>query len=482
MSNHDPRPGSSGDGHDAQYDAVDELFARERALLTDLPGDELHWQRIVHAARGQRRTHRLRYAGAAAAVALLAGGVAWAATGGPGGRTSPAATRPAGGTVSAGPTTPAPGTATPTTPPSTGPAAGLPGYGSPVPRDFTVLSLSNVGHGTLFAMGSGSCGASRGACPVLVRSTDDGRTWSTVHAFPDQVVPSASHRVATVQPGSVLSQARFANARVGWVFGGAAFATRDGGRTWAAYPHAGDAVVALETDGERVAVVSGQRCQPVTCSGTITLGVDSVSQPHGVAGGGASTDLGQDWSDPVVAIVAGRPVISAHTTSGGVLLGEWGHEGLSPTSFGPVCQGGGLDTLTADASAQPGFVGLCVTQGAAGTLGYAVSTSPDGASWSPVSVDALTLVNAGHLSLAAADHRDFLAVSGGSPDVHGSMRVSHDGGRTWATPRGAPPLPEWGWRWVGAPGGPTFYAVAADGARYWVSDDLGEHWRAVAIR
>ena len=53
MSDHDPRP-------DSPLDAVEALFARERAQLTDLPADDLHWQRIVASARGRGRSHRLR--------------------------------------------------------------------------------------------------------------------------------------------------------------------------------------------------------------------------------------------------------------------------------------------------------------------------------------------------------------------------------------------------------------------------------------
>jgi hypothetical protein len=86
-------------------------------------------------------------------------------------------------------------------------------------------------------------------------------------------------------------------------------------------------------------------------------------------------------------------------------------------------------------------------------------------------------------SAAAADRRHLLAVSGGDPALHGSMKVSADGGRTWRPPTVGPPVPERGWRWVGAPGGRTFYAVPVGGGpSYWQSDDDGEHWHEVRLR
>ena len=469
--------------HDPGYDAVEQLFARERALVADLPGDDLQWQRIVRTAREGRRTHRWRYAGAAAAVALLAAGVAWVATAGPWAATPPVATHSPDRTAGPAPSTPARSPQPSAS--STATVAGLPGYGSPVPRDFTVLSLSNAGHGWLYALGTGECDEANARdrlCPVLAFSRDDGRTWRTAHRFAGAAVPEPVPVGPAAQPAPVLSQVRFANPQVGWVFGGGAWSTRDGGHSWKAYPHVGDALVALEIDGDQVAVVTGERCGAGFCSGLLTLALDSVAQPHGVAGGGASADLSRGWTDPVIALGGGQPVVSVWTPVGGVLLQVQDTEALSPGSLGPVCRGGGAELVTADASAHPVLVGLCTTEGAAGSLGYAVSTSPDGRAWTLVNADALTLVNAGHISLAAADRHHLLAVSGGNPSIHGSMKVSHDGGRTWAVPVGAPPMPGMGWRWAGAPGGATFYTLAGDGAAYWVSDDHGDHWRKVTIR
>jgi hypothetical protein len=43
-------------------------------------------------------------------------------------------------------------------------------------------------------------------------------------------------------------------------------------------------------------------------------------------------------------------------------------------------------------------------------------------------------------------------------------------------------MPDRGWAWVGAPGGPSFYAISADPApSLWRSTDRGQTWSAVRI-
>jgi len=126
---------------------------------------------------------------------------------------------------------------------------------------------------------------------------------------------------------------------------------------------------------------------------------------------------------------------------------------------------------------------ICANSGAAGHLGYEVQARSDAAAaWHPVSTDALVLVNAGAAAFAAADASTLLAVSGGTPDLHGSMAVSRDGGSTWQSPTSPPALPDHGWAWVGAPGGSTFYAVSADPSpSYWKSTDRGASWAPVTV-
>jgi len=69
--------------------------------------------------------------------------------------------------------------------------------------------------------------------------------------------------------------------------------------------------------------------------------------------------------------------------------------------------------------------------------------------------------------------RVVLAPSGGSPDVHGAMSLSADR-VTWRTPKSPPPLPTRGCSWVGAPGGPTCYALSVDpSGSYWNGTNRG---------
>ena len=463
--------------HEPHRDPVQELFSRGRAEVSSLPAGDAHWQAVVATARAHRRAARLRYAAAAAVVVLLGGGALLLGTGHRPGATAPATQGTGAATVPAPVTTAVPEPTTPA-PPTSAPATAV-GWGDPVPHDFTALSMSNAGHGALFVLGFGQCGGPGERCPLLVGSADDGGTWRVLHAFPDNAFPAQNSLVEAIQPGSVLSQVRFADAQVGWVFGGGAMVTRDGGRTWRQVTRAGESVVDLATDGQVAYLVSGRSCAPGTCSGTLTLASQRVGGT-----GSEPTVLGARalglWSDATVAIVDGRPVVGVQADTA-LALRPGGGATLREGTPVEACHSGEPPFLTADAATQRTLVGLCGTQGTAGSLGYAVATSSDGAAWRVSSTEGLLLVDAGNITLAAADTANLLAASGGSPDVHGEMKVSHDGGRTWVVPAGAPPLPQRGWRWVGAPGGSQYYALSGDGPQYWVSDDLGDHWEKVTI-
>ena len=312
----------------------------------------------------------------------------------------------------------------------------------PVPASFRLQSVSTAAERTLFALGTITCPGGP-ACPALAASGDDGVTWRQVHVFSGAGVlpPGLAGR-----PGGtgVLSQVRFANTSVGWVYGGDILRTTDGGATWQDYPHAGGDVVDLATDGTEVVLTTADRCSGGTCSGTLrvlrapitstsaTEIVGSLGRSLTITAAPVSWHRGHAYVSPATIPPAGV------AAAGPVVLRADGLHAAGPASCGHAQ---GPTQLVAPAAGTTLFA-VCPTGGAAGHLGYAVHASTDvGATWRLVSSDALLLVNAGTVALAAADAGTVLAVSGGGPDLHGSMALSVTGGERWQAPRTAPPLP-----------------------------------------
>jgi hypothetical protein len=198
----------------------------------------------------------------------------------------------------------------------------------------------------------------------------------------------------------------------------------------------------------------------------------TISGGAGISGADISWHGGHAYVSPVV-----QPAPGARAP-GPVVVQPDGLHAAGPQG----CGNGQGSQLVAPAAGSILFA-VCPSSGAAGHVGYAVVSSSDGGvSWHAVSSDRLVLVNAGRTSFAAGDGSSLLAVSGGSPAVHGSMAVSTDGGATWAPPSAAPALPPDGWAWVGAPGGSVYYALSADpGGGYWKSTDGGQTWAQVAV-
>jgi len=488
----DPRGGAPRDpaATPADPDAalVRDFFARERTAAPTLDADPARWREIVETSARSRRPW-LRYAAGAAAAAVVLGAVGVATFG----RGSTAPPAPAGPVLSSSDVGSSPPSRRPTSssvptptlstsrPMSPSVPPSLPPSGAPVPASFAVRSLTTGAPGHLFALGTVACPG--GQCPALAGSSDNGASWSLRHTFP----------ASTAAPGSIpgrlggagtLTQVRFASASVGWAFGGAAMRTTDGGATWQDYPHPGGEVIGLETDGTDVVLTAAPGCTGGTCHGAISVvrapvTAASATDVAGTIDGGSgvqdapiSWQGGQAFVSPVVVPAAGRPAPTP------VVVATDGLHRAAPTSCGT-----GQAVRLVTAAAGTTLFTVCPSGGAAGQIGYAVQSSGDGGTtWRPIPGQPLLLVNAGTTSFAAADARTLLAVSGGSPDVHGSMSLSRDGGATWRQPRSAPPLPDHGWAWVGAPGGATFYALSGDGSgAYWKSIDRGETWSQVVV-
>jgi hypothetical protein len=465
------------------HDPVEDFFNRERDQIVSQDGNDVHWQSIVRQARAQRRSRFLGYAVGVAAAGLVIGGVTYGAVL----HNSTTPLTPATNTGPTALTTQRPIASGEKTPGATGTASTPVAAQTPVPKSFTALSATNVGGGNMFVLGSSSCG-SAGRCPVLIGSTDDGRTWHLVSSFASSALPTRSTGEGAIQASNVLSQVRFANARVGWVFGGDVQYTTDGGRTFRPYDHVGRFVTDVETDGSQVIVTSADGCANAAC-----VGARHVARA-GIGDGGATTEVGSaatggEVADLQVVFDAKQPYVTPRWKSApakGFAPQRITASGLEPLGqLDSTCGSPSEQDVIAAPDPTAGLFAFCAAAGggAAGSIGMAVFNSTNqGRTWSPVSSGALLLVNSGPRSFAAASAQELLAVSGGSPDTHGSMQVSGDGGKSWHSPGSPPPMPTNGWAWVGAPGGNTFYALSGDAVpAFWKSDDSGESWTKVGL-
>jgi hypothetical protein len=475
---------------DDDRDPVADFFGRERDRITAHDGSDLHWQSIVRQARAQRRSRFLGSVAGVAAAGLVIGGITYGAVLRGGTAPVTAATQ-AATTPDRSASATAAAKAAAAAAARTAADAKAAAEQALVLKSFAALSITNVGQGSIFVLGSSGCGSGR--CPSLLGSTDDGRTWHLVNTFKTNAPPTASKPgvpkgQGEVQAADVLSQVRFANAKVGWVFGSDVQYTTDGGKTFRPYDHLGAFVTDVETDGSQVVVASADGCANTVCDGARHVARAGITAPGATAEIGSGPASG-DLEDLRVVFDATTPYVSPRWRSAPksgfepMRITAGGLEVLGPP--GGTCADANEHDLIATADPRGGLLAFCpaVGGGAAGSLGMAVSSSTNqGMSWSAVSSDALILVNSGSRSFAAANAQDLLAVSGGDPAIHGSMKISHDGGKSWRSPGSAPPMPPSGWAWVGAPGGKTFYALSGDAVpAFWKSDDSGETWTRVDL-
>lgn len=491
-------------------DPVDRFFAEERARVppsAGYPSGDLHWQGIVRSARARRRSRFRGYAVGAAAAAVVVGSVATGAALTHSGLTPtpPTAAGPTAASMSPSPTAQVPsrtGPSAPSSPATSGrssstrsalptstprqtqPSAGPlpPQAAASVPPMFTVRSVSNAGKGVLYALGSARCGGSR--CPTLARSANNGATWATVHIFVDAQAGSTAAG-PTVQSAGALTQVRFASPDVGWVFGGGARVTRDGGRTWHDYPHVGDVVLSLETDASTVTLAGAARCAGGACDGPLTVSTVPVSAGSALATTGSSAAGGR-LTGARVALDGGRAYVDPTRATEPADA----HDGarLTPSGLAPVarpagCPPGATSDLTTTAGSPGTLLAFCPVDAAAGSVGYDVGASSDGgATWSELG-PRLRLLSGPDRSFAAADRLHLVAATGGDTGRRGSLVFSSDAGGTWAPATVWGGAPVGGWRWVGAAGGGTYYAVAVGPARgFWRSTDFGAHWSLVTVR
>lgn len=476
----DPHPDRPTSG----TDPVRDFFDRARRDVRDLPANPERWSEIVESAAPRHRWGAV--AAAAAATVLLAGGLGWGLTNrgssptpAPVGQstsarvTAPGPSRASGTPASGSPSSHPSGSAATSGRPTTGSSASASVPLGPVPVSFRTGSVTTASGKVLFSLGSVPCPT--GQCPALAGSVDNGRTWRLVHTFAGWQTSTGGQGP---QGATALTQVRFANPMVGWAFGGGVLRTTDGGRTWAPYPHPGGTVLALETDGTDVVLVAASSCGPGGCRGPVSIvrtpvTAASAGAVDGTLGAGSVTGATIGWH-------AGQAYVSAF---GGAAPGPVVVDPSGVRPVGPACTvPGAVPSIVTPASGGDLFA-TCPAGGAAGTMAYAVWRSSDaGTTWRVVSTDALRLTDSGTVSVAAASGSDLIAASGGDPALHGSLVVSRDGGRTWAAPASAPPVPARGWAWLGAAGGSVYDALPyGAGAGYWKSADWGATWQLVQV-
>lgn len=470
----------------ADRDPVADFFAARRQDVRAEEADEVTWARIAREARAGRRRGRDGHAwlgslGACAAV-LLAVFAIWSWQQQP----IDDATVHAGRTLSQEPAVAAPGDgpavrrATPVQRPG------------PVPSGFVTWSLSNAGNGTVYALGSTTCDGS--ICPTLLRSADDGGTWSAVQTFSDTDVSSLTGAdVPAVQPNRGVGEVRFANQQVGYAYGGDLWATTDRGASFHSAQHPGETVLDLEIWAERVYLLTADNCVQGACAGPIHLSTASASAPDRFTAV-ASLNLARPIEDASLTVsgsrAAGHDIVLVQTQGQNRVTEQpfrLAGRSLQPVT-GPSARCGNtpLAALTITADAANRVIGLCRKD--AGVPTYAVVTSSDGGrSWTSVEGSAVTLPDAGRLSVAATDV-NHIAVSAGGPrgssglsaaQAVRALQMSADGGRTFTVPK-VPNPPSGGFDWTASPGGGWFYAVSHTTGGFWSSRDNGRTWKVTS--
>jgi hypothetical protein len=113
------------------------------------------------------------------------------------------------------------------------------------PAVFEPISVSFPSASVGFVLGFAQC--QHGLCPVVMSTSDGGRSWKKTRA------PAA--QVATLETATTVSDVVFANAQDGWAFGLALWATTDGGASWHQQDAGGDIVGMAVAGGTAYALV-----------------------------------------------------------------------------------------------------------------------------------------------------------------------------------------------------------------------------------
>ncbi|MBD2758684.1 hypothetical protein IEE94_04050 [Yimella sp. cx-573] len=457
-------------------DPVDDFFASHRDRIESAPADDLTWQGILRDTRQSpsRAKHRAWVSVTSAAVAaVLALFAVWTWQREPlvrddirTGQQVEQTTAPTDGALDA-----------------TEDAA-APQQPTDVPATFRTWSVSNAGSGTIYNLGSTECGSD--ICPTLLRSTADGGSWTAVHTFASTDTSSATGAdVPMIQPDRALSQVRFLNSQVGYVYGGDLWVTTDRGASFSRVNHPGQTVLDLEIWQGQIYLLTADGCVQGRCAGPVYVASSNRDSVRSFTTLDSAAIRGT--IDDASIVVKGNTIVVQTGKDGVPQQQPWRvvSDRLEPMAGPRVCGTSPLEAVTVTASTDAQLFALCRSGGEGGFR--VLNSKDDGASWTMVSENVLRLPNIGQLNLAAADPKHLVVTVGGPRggnsatgiEANQALQVSADGGATWSVVKPPEPAPVNGFDWCASPGGAEFYAVARTTPGYWASSDFGKTWKVV---
>ncbi|TWP36947.1 hypothetical protein [Leekyejoonella antrihumi] len=469
-----------GNAHEPAHenDPVARFFAQAREQVEPAATSDLGWQEVLRGKRTARRPTSWYTAVATAAAAVVALFAVW---------TWQQPMQQHGVTTGSVVTTGAANglrTAQVKTPPQVSGAQ----QPSAVPRSFETWSLTNAGSGTLYDFGSSNC--EQAVCVTLLRSSDNGNSWTAVHQFSNTDTSSATGSdIPQIQPSRALTQARFASPQAGYVFGGDLWVTHDRGASFTQMTHPGQSVLDVEIWQGDVVVVSADQCAQGTCAGPLYVSRIKASATT-IVRPTATMTLPSPISAASAIVHGGTVNVQLTPTKSGVKAQALRLHGSSLVPLKPpaACNGTTLQALTVAARANNLLYAVCNAKQQQQNISYTVVRSTDsGSHWSVRSIGSLVVPRLGQLTLAAGDKSHLVVSMGGPRDPGGptaatsvgSLQTSSNAGQTFSHVQSSPHLPAGGFDWVASPGGEEFYALSHQDPTYWSTDDNGVRWKAV---
>jgi photosystem II stability/assembly factor-like uncharacterized protein len=310
-------------------------------------------------------------------------------------------------------------------------------HGSALAGSFLV-DLTWVSDQRGWALAAAPC--ARGLCPRVAATRDGGRTWTALPT-PPGVIQDENGTVNCLHAACVVSQLRFATARVGYLFGPALFQTDDGGRSW--HRVLSRPVEALEPSaGTVIRVVYDHTGCPGPCTRTVqetTAGSDTwhtlLRIPPTISNGGVAAQLIRQGDSVIYLPIYGHTAGGAGTAHTAIFRSTDG--GNTWQQLADPC-GGTIQNehdASALAAAPGGFVAVLCQPRAGTGLTFVLTSADYGSSWSPPR--AVPGGTRHYLNLIAAASPGRLAVATGGAQGSGPFTyrlvVSADNGVRWSS-------------------------------------------------